>query len=217
MAFSYEVDQHDPMGFYREQVLPRFRDKVMGRDPNRPVRARVCEDLHGAVVEVGFGTGLNTYYYPAEVTQVVAIEPSHVCMRMAESRIARTAVPVEYGGLTGEHLDLPSASFDAALSTWTLCSIPNLPVALAELRRVLKPGGSLHFVEHGLAPDEKVVRWQRRLEPLNKRLAGGCHLTRRITDEIARAGFNVDHVDTYYFHGEPKPMGYTYQGVAVRR
>jgi ubiquinone/menaquinone biosynthesis C-methylase UbiE len=205
------------MGFYGEQVLPRLQDKVMGRKPNRPIRQRLCEGLRGSVVEVGFGTGLNTYYYPPEVTKVVAIEPSQVCMRMAEPRIAVTAVPVEYGGLTGERLDLPTAEFDAALSTWTLCTIPDLDTALAELRRVLKPGGSFHFVEHGHAPDEKVARWQERLEPMNKRLAGGCHLTRRITDEIERAGFNVEQVNTYYFKGEPKPMGYTYEGRAVSR
>ena len=205
------------MGFYVEQVLPRFQDKVMGRKPNRPVRARVCEGLQGAVVEVGFGTGLNTFYYPPEVTKVVVIEPSRVCMRMAEPRIAKTSVPVEYGGLTGERLDLPTAEFDAALSTWTLCTIPDLELALDEIGRVLRPGGSLHFVEHGHSPDEKVARWQARMEPLNKRLAGGCHLTRRITEDIAQAGFAIEQVNTYSFEGEPKPMGYTYEGRAVSR
>ena len=205
------------MGFYRDQLLPRFQDKVMARKPTRAVRARVCEGLSGAVVEVGFGTGLNAPYYPSEVSKVVAVEPSRVCMRIAEPRIARARVPVEYGGLTGERLDLPSGEFDAVLSTWTLCTIPNLQAALAELRRVLKPGGSFHFVEHGHAPDEKAARWQARLEPMNKRLAGGCHLTRRITDEIASAGFQIDQIDTYYFKGEPKPMGYTFEGRAVSR
>lgn len=205
------------MGFYQDQILPRIQDKVMAREPNRAVRARVCEDLHGAVVEVGFGTGLNAPYYPTEVTKVVAIEPSHVCMRIAEPRVAKASVAVEYGGLTGEHLDLPSAEFDAVLSTWTLCTIPNLEAALTEIRRVLKPSGSLHFVEHGHAPDARVARWQARLEPMNKRLAGGCHLTRRISDEIERAGFDVEKIDTYYFKGEPKAMGYTYEGRAVKR
>jgi ubiquinone/menaquinone biosynthesis C-methylase UbiE len=205
------------VGFYLEQLLPRFQDKVMARKPTRAVRARVCEDLRGAVVEVGFGTGLNARYYPAEVTKVVAIEPSRVCMRIAEPRIAKTSVPVEFGGLTGEHLDLPSAEFDAALSTWTLCTIPDLDVALAEMRRVLKPGGSFHFVEHGHAPDAKVARWQARLEPMQKRFAGGCHLTRHISEDIERAGFEIEKLDTYYFKGEPKPMGYTYEGRAVSR
>jgi ubiquinone/menaquinone biosynthesis C-methylase UbiE len=205
------------MGIYRDQVLPRFQDKVMGRKPNRAVRARVCEELHGAVVEIGFGTGLNAYYYPDEVTKVVAIEPSQVCMRIAEPRIAKSSAPVENGGLTGERLDLPSGEFDAVLSTWTLCTIPNMDAALAEIRRVLKPGGSFHFVEHGHSPDEKVARMQRRLEPLNKRLAGGCHLTRHMSEDIDRAGFTIEKLDTYYFKGEPKPMGYTYEGRAISR
>lgn len=203
------------MAFYREQVLPRLQDKVMARTPNRAVRARVCAGLHGAVVEVGFGTGLNTPYYPATVSKVVAIEPSRVCMRIAEPRIGQASVPVEYGGLTGEQLDLPSGEFDAVLSTWTLCTIPNLEAALGELRRILKPGGSLHFVEHGHAPDDKVARWQERLEPINKRLAGGCHLTRHVSEDIERAGFAIDALDTYYFKAEPKPMGYTYEGRAT--
>jgi ubiquinone/menaquinone biosynthesis C-methylase UbiE len=148
------------MSFYREQLLPRFQDKVMARKPNRAVRARVCEGLQGAVVEVGFGTALNAPYYPSEVSKIVAIEPSRVCMRIAEPRIAKTSIPVEYGGLTGEHLDLPSGEFDAVLSTWTLCTIPNVDAALAELRRVLKPGGSFHFIEHGHAPAEKFAHWR---------------------------------------------------------
>src|SRR6266542_5591239 len=127
-------------------------------------------------------------------------------MRIAEPRINKSQVDVELAGLTGEQLDLPSEAFDAVLSTWTLCTIPNLPLALDELRRVLKPGGSFHFVEHGHAPDPSVAKWQRRLEPLNKRLAGGCHLTRHIAEEIGRAGFAIETLDTYYFEGEPKPM-----------
>jgi ubiquinone/menaquinone biosynthesis C-methylase UbiE len=205
------------MSFYQEQLLPRFQDIAMARKSTRPVRARVCEGLEGAVVEVGFGTALNAPYYPSAVKKVVAIEPSRVCMRIAEPRIAKSSVPVEYGGLTGEHLDLPSGEFDAALSTWTLCTIPNLQAALAEMRRVLKPGGSFHFVEHGHAPDEKVIRWQERLEPLNKRLAGGCHLTRDIAEEVEHAGFDIQKLDTYYLKGEPKIWGYTYEGRAISR
>jgi ubiquinone/menaquinone biosynthesis C-methylase UbiE len=205
------------MSFYAEQVLPRFQDKAMARKSTRPVRARVCEGLQGAVVEIGFGTALNAPYYPSAVTKIVAIEPSQLCMKIAEPRIAKSSVAVEYGGLTGEHLDLPSDEFDAALSTWTLCTIPNLEAALAEIRRVLKPGGSFHFVEHGHAPDEKVARAQARLEPLNKRLAGGCHLTRHISEDIQRAGFDIEKLDTYYFKGEPKIFGSTYEGRAVSR
>jgi ubiquinone/menaquinone biosynthesis C-methylase UbiE len=204
------------MGVYQDQLLPRMQDKVMGRKAMGEVRARTCSGLAGQVVEVGFGTGLNARYYPPEVTKIFAVEPSRVCMRLAEPRIAQTEAPVELAGLTGEHLDLPSEEFDAVLSTWTLCTIPDLETALEELRRVLRPGGNLHFVEHGHAPDENVARWQQRIEPVNKKLAGGCHLTRHIDESIEKAGFRIGHLDTYYLKGEPKPFGYTFEGTAVK-
>ena len=204
------------MGVYRDQFLPRFQDKAMSRKSTREVRARVCAGLRGDVVEVGFGTGLNAPYYPSEVTRVLAVEPSSVCMRIAAPRIARSSVRVEPAGLDGERLELESEACATVLSTWTLCTIPDLAAALGEMRRVLKPGGALHFVEHGHAPDPKVERWQRRLEPLNKRLAGGCHLTRRIPELIERAGFVIEQLDTYYFKGEPKAFGYTFEGRALK-
>jgi ubiquinone/menaquinone biosynthesis C-methylase UbiE len=203
------------MGIYADQVLPRVQNKVMDREPLRPIRARICAGLKGAIVEIGFGTGVNAPYYPSAVERVVAIEPSHVCMRLAEPRIAESHVVVENGGLTGERLDLPSDEFDAVLSTWTMCTIPNLDAALAEVRRVLKPGASLHFVEHGHAPDAKVARWQERIEPVWKPLAGGCHLTRRIGDDLERAGFRIENLDNYYLPREPKSMGYIYEGRAT--
>jgi ubiquinone/menaquinone biosynthesis C-methylase UbiE len=138
-------------------------------------------------------------------------------MRIAEPRIAQSMAPVEYGGLTGEQLDAPAGECDAVLSTWTLCTIPNVEAALNETRRVLKPGGKLHFIEHGHAPDENVARWQARIEPAWKPLAGGCHLTRPIDDLIEKAGFEIERLDTYYFKGDPKPFGYTYEGIAVSR
>jgi ubiquinone/menaquinone biosynthesis C-methylase UbiE len=204
------------MGVYQDQLLPRFQDKVMARKATREPRARVCAGLHGDVVEVGFGTGLNAPYYPPEVVTVWAVEPSTVCMRLAEQRIAHSSARVQLAGLNGQHLDLPSGDFDAVLSTWTLCTIPDAAVALSELRRVLKEGGSFHFIEHGHAPDPKVARWQERLEPLNKRVAGGCHLTRDIPQMISDAGFAIEHLQTYYFKGEPKVFGYTFEGRAVK-
>jgi ubiquinone/menaquinone biosynthesis C-methylase UbiE len=201
--------------FYGEQVLPRVQDKIMSVKRLREARSRVCAGLSGTVVEVGFGTGLNAPYYPPAVTKVVAIEPSRVCMRIAEPRIAQSTTPVVYGGLTGEQLDLPSGEFDAVLSTWTLCTIPNLEAALDEARRILRPRGSFHFIEHGHAPDAKVARWQARIEPLWKPVAGGCHLSRPIADFIAKAGFEIERLDTYYFKTAWKPFGHTYEGTAV--
>ena len=165
-------------------------------------------------MEIGFGSGLNVGHYPPEVTRVVAVEPSSVSMQLARPRLATSTAKVELGGLDGQRLDLPSDQFDAVLSTWTLCTIPDLAAALAEVRRVLKPGGEFHFVEHGHAPDANVVRWQERLEPLNMKIAGGCHLTRTISDDIARSGFVFDQLDHYYTKGVPKPWGYTYEGRA---
>jgi len=204
------------VGIYTGHVLPRLQDRVMKRKETLEVRRRVCAGLSGDVVEVGFGTGLNVPHYPLDVKRVLAVEPSRVCMKIAKERIAHSNAPVELAGLTGENLDLASDTFDAVLSTWTLCTIPNLEAALEEMRRVLKPGGTLHFVEHGHAPDAGTARWQRLLEPLNKRLAGGCHLTRNIPECLERAGFRIDHLDTYYFEGEPKPFGYTFEGRASR-
>lgn len=204
------------MGIYGEQILPRLQDKVMNRKGTSEVRERVCAGLVGNVVEVGFGTGLNVPYYPTTVRKVFAVEPSRVCMRLAEERIARSSVPVELAGLTEERLDLPSQSVDTVLSTWTLCTIPHLEVALKEIHRVLKPGGTFRFVEHGHAPDATTARWQRRIEPFNKKFAGGCHLTRRVPEYLDNAGFRIERLETYYFEGEPKPFGYTFEGRAVK-
>jgi ubiquinone/menaquinone biosynthesis C-methylase UbiE len=204
------------MGFYRNQVLPRIQNKVMDTKVTRATRARVSDGLHGEVVEIGFGTGLNADYYPHEVSKVLAVEPSTVCMRIAEPRIAETSAQVELAGLTGERLDLPSEEFDAVLSTWTLCTIPDLDAALAEVRRVLKPGGKFHFVEHGHSPEAGVARWQRRFEPFSKRIFGGCHLTRKIDESVGRAGFLIGPLDTYYAKGDPKPFGYTFEGRAIK-
>lgn len=202
------------MGFYQDNVLPRILNKAMDTKVERATRGRVCEGLSGQVVEIGFGSGLNAAHYPSEVTKVLAVEPSKLSMRLAEPRLAALAVPVELAGLDGQHLDLPSEQFDAVLSTWTLCTIPDLATALAEVRRVLKPDGVFHFVEHGHAPDAKIARWQERLEPLNKRIAGGCHLTRTISDDIEHAGFVIDKLDNYYAKGAPKPWGYMFEGRA---
>ena len=201
------------MGFYKEQVLPRVLNHAMDTKFEREVRPRVCSGLHGQVVEIGFGTGLNTPYYPSEVTKVFAIEPSNVAMKLAAPRLAASSAPVELAGLTGEQIDLPSEQFDAVLSTWTLCAIPNLPAALAEIRRVLKPNGTFHFVEHGYAPDVGVAKWQARLEGLNERVVG-CHLDRKIDECIAQAGFTFDALDTFYAKGAPKPVGFMYEGRA---
>ena len=161
------------MGVYRDLLLPRMQNKVMDRKDLREVRSRVCSALSGDVVEVGFGTGLNAPHYPDGIQRIAAVEPSALCLRIAQPRITATSVKVELAGLTGEKLDLPSGEFDAALSTWTLCTIPDVDAALAEIRRVLKPSGTFHFVEHGRGPDPLAVAGRTGLEARGRWLP--CH------------------------------------------
>ena len=205
------------MGFYGEQVLPRVTNVACGRKSTAPLRQRVCEQLAGHVVEIGFGSGLNIPFYPAAVTEVAAVEPADAGWQLAAKRVAASAVPLRRAGLDGQALPFPDASFDAAVSTWTLCTIPDVAAALRELRRVLKPGGTLHFVEHGLAPDERVQAWQHRFEPLQKRVAGGCHLTRPIIGLLIAAGFSITDVEVFYERGAPKFLSANSLGIATSR
>jgi ubiquinone/menaquinone biosynthesis C-methylase UbiE len=203
------------MGVYVERVLPRIINVACGMKSSDPLRQRVCEGLHGRVVEIGFGSGLNVPFYPPAVSSVTAVEPADLGWKLAQRRIAASTIPVERSGLDGQSLPFPDDSYDTAISTWTLCTIPDATQALREVRRVLKPGGTLHFVEHGLAPDEKVQRWQHRLEPMQKRLFGGCHLTRPIVDLLTGAGFTIADVDVFYEKGAPKAIAAESLGVAA--
>ncbi|RZL70262.1 MAG: class I SAM-dependent methyltransferase [Rhodococcus sp. (in: high G+C Gram-positive bacteria)] len=203
------------MGFYTDQIVPRLVNISCGAKFTHPSRRRVCAGLNGRVLEVGFGSGHNVPFYPAAVDSVSAVEPADLGWKLAGKRLAASTTPTERSGLDGQSLPFPDNSFDTALSTWTMCTIPDAEAALREIRRILKPGGTLHFVEHGIAPDPNVQRWQHRLEPIQKTVAGGCHLTRDIPTLVTKAGFDIRDLDRFYEKSEPKIVGAFSLGVAA--
>jgi SAM-dependent methyltransferase len=203
------------MSIYRDHVFPRILNTVMNTKETRRIRAQVCEGLAGEVVEIGFGTGHNLPFLPDEVTRLRAVDPMAKGRDLAAGRLAQARCEVEFVGLDGQRLPLPDASADAVLLTWTLCSIEDPVAAVREMRRVLRPGGQVHFVEHGLSPDGRVRTWQHRCNGLEKRLAAGCNLDRDIPALLEQGGLAVRTLDTYYAKGDPKPLGWTFEGRAV--
>jgi ubiquinone/menaquinone biosynthesis C-methylase UbiE len=206
------------MGIWATQVTPRLVAAGSEDEKVRALRARACEGLQGEVVELGFGSGLNVGLYPSAVTRVVAVEPSDVAWELGARRRAGSPIPIVRGDLDGQWLSLPDASADAVLSTFTLCTIPDVHRALAEVRRVLRPGGALHFLEHGIAPEEGVQRWQRIIEPVQKRVFDGCHLTRPIDRLVEESGLVVEEIDRAYalMPKLMRPWVFGYLGRAVR-
>ncbi len=206
------------MGWWSGSVVPRLTHATLDNPVVDGYRARVCAGLTGHVLEIGFGSGLNLPHLPAAVTAVTAVEPSDVAWHLAESAIATCAVPVTRGDREAESLSLPDVSVDAVLVTFSLCTVADPGRALAEVLRVLRPGGLLHFLEHGLAPDEGVRRWQHRLEPLQRRAVAGCHLTRSVPELVQAAGLRLDAVESWYLPGPAvsRPWGYLSLGRAER-
>ena len=206
------------MPFWTDQVVPRFTDKMLGSREVMKLRRRAVDGLHGQVVEIGFGSGLNVPLYPPDVTTVYAVDPSLVARKLSADRVDASPATVEFVGLDGASIPLGDASVDAALSTFTLCTIPDVTSALSEVHRVLRPGGTFHFLEHGLCPEPGVARTQRRFNGIQQRLAGGCHLDRPIDALIDEAGFEFAELDHDQMPG-PKfmlPWGYLYEGVATK-
>jgi len=204
------------MSFYQEQIVPLLISLAMRQKNLAAYRRRVVPAAEGRVLEIGVGSGLNLPLYGANVRQVIGLDPSAKLLRMARRAGSRVARPVEFVEGSAEQIPLETASVDTVVMTWTLCSIPDPVGALRDMRRVLKPGGRLLFVEHGLAPDPNVVRWQDRLTPVWKRIGGGCHLNRAIGSLIERAGFRLDRLETGYMRG-PKPLTFMYEGSAQPR
>ena len=203
------------MGLYARFILPRLLDLSCRCKVATERRAALVPRASGAVLEVGVGSGLNLRFYSGgSVTRLVAIDPSEAMLSMARRKAAGLAFPVDLRCEPAESLSLGAGSIDTIVMTFTLCSIPEPVRALREMRRVLKPGGRLLFVEHGLAPDPGVRRWQERLNPLWKRVAGGCNLNRKIDALLAESGFRVAELRADYMPG-PRPFTYTYEGSAV--
>ena len=202
------------MGFYDDRVLPHILNVAMSTKAIKDERRKCLEPVAGVVLEVGLGSGRNLPFFPAQVTKVIGVDPSATSARLARKRIEAAPFPVEIIGLSAEKLPLDDGSVDTIVSTFTLCTIPDVGSALREMRRVLKPGGRLHFVEHGLAEDAGVVRWQQRLNGVQQVIFGGCHLNRPIDRLINRAGFEIERLENDYMKGAPKFAGFLYRGVA---
>jgi ubiquinone/menaquinone biosynthesis C-methylase UbiE len=202
------------MGLYENWVLPRLLDLAMRNQILDTYRHSAITPARGLVLEIGVGSGLNLSLYGPAVRRVVGLDPSTGLLHRARKRVAQALVSVSLVRASAQSIPFADATFDAIAMTWTLCSIPNPIEALAEMRRVLKPGGRLIFVEHGLSPEIRVARWQHRLTPYWKLIGGGCHLDRQMDDLIRSAGFEIDAVETGYLKG-PKPWTFMYQGVAT--
>ncbi len=203
------------MGFYERRILPFMLNAAMKQKPIRYQRKKVVPHAEGRILEIGIGSGLNlSYYDPAKVEKVWGLDPSAELRVYAEQEAAQVPFDVEFIGLEAENIPLEDASMDTVLMTYTLCTIPDAVTALHGMRRVLKPGGKLIFCEHGQAPDESVRRWQDRINPIWKRIAGGCNLNRKIPELIEEGGFKVQDMDTMYIPG-PRPMTFNYWGSAT--
>jgi ubiquinone/menaquinone biosynthesis C-methylase UbiE len=201
------------MSFYNDYILPRIIDLAMRNKQLVPFRERVIGAAEGRVLEIGVGSGKNLPFYRAPAREVLALEPATPLVTMARRAPRATGMPVNFLEASAEAIPLDEHSVDTIVTTWTLCSIPEATAALAEMRRVLRPGGKLLFAEHGLAPDPGVRWWQDRLTPVWRRLGGGCHLNRPIRAMIEGAGFRIDRLETGYIPG-PKPMTFMYEGSA---
>jgi ubiquinone/menaquinone biosynthesis C-methylase UbiE len=203
------------MGFYAKYVLPRLTHLSMRQARLRAYRERVVGGARGRVLEIGFGSGLNLPFYGQTVDEIIGVDASPEMLALAEQAIASSRHKVRVLARSAGDLPLDDQSIDTIVVTWSLCSIVDVGWALTEARRVLRSGGQMRFVEHGLSPDRNVATWQDRLTPLWRRCAGGCHLNRKMDDLIRGGGFQLAELSTAYARG-PRPMVYMYEGVAVQ-
>lgn len=206
-------DGKERMNFYDRWILPRLTDFAMRNREATRYRAQLVPGARGVVLEVGAGSGLNLPFYGPDVRHLFVLDPSEALLRMARRKAERAPFPVECLARSGEEIPIPERSLDTVVATWTLCTIPDPLSALREMRRVLKPDGVLIFAEHGLAPDAGVRVWQERLNPVWRRVTGGCNLNRKPDDLMRAAGFSIAELEAGYAKG-PRPMTYMYAGRA---
>ena len=202
------------MGFYDDHILPHLINLAMRNRELLPYRERVLSSARGRVLEIGIGSGLNLPFYGSRVDEILGLEPAERLVTMAQRAAGRFKTPVTLMTGSAEAILIDDHSIDTVVTTWTLCSIADAVGALREMRRVLKPGGQLLFVEHGLAPDENIRKWQNLLTPVWKRIGGGCHLNRPIRTLIETAGFGIVRLETGYAKG-PRPMTFFFEGCAA--
>ena len=205
------------MGFYAQQIVPWLIHLGMGKQDIAAMRQRMIPGARGRVLEIGIGSGHNLPFYTSEETAVSGLEPSPKLLAMARKAAARVVTTVELVDENAEAMPFEDRSFDTVVSTWTLCSIPDWTAALGEMRRVLKPDGTLVFIEHGRAPDPRVALWQNRLNGLWGRIAGGCNMNRPIDSTIREAGFDIAELETGYLFKGPRVLTYSFAGRATRR
>ena len=210
---SYQREREGMPNLYEKYLLPHLIDVACSQPPMTKLRERYVSQARGRVLEVGIGSGLNLRHYGPEVTSVTGVDPAAELTRKAQKRALEIAAPVDVLGVSGEALPSESATFDTVVCTWTLCSIPDPALAVAEMRRVLTPGGKLIFVEHGLSDEPNIAKWQRRIEPIWKPIGGGCHLTRRADALVREAGFALSEFESGYERG-PKFAAFMLHGVA---
>lgn len=205
------------MSFYEDRILPHIIDKACSMGQVMKLRSQIVPRARGKVLEVGMGSGINLEFYDqSQVEMVYGLEPSEGMRRKALPNLNRSHITVEWLDLPGEKIPLEDNSVDTVLLTFTLCTIPDWRAALLQMKRVLKPGGDLLFLEHGEAAHEAIRKWQHRITPGWKMFAGGCHLNRQIADLIRHAGFEIQELENLYMPNAPKIAGFIYKGRATK-
>jgi ubiquinone/menaquinone biosynthesis C-methylase UbiE len=204
------------MGFYSRLIFPRLCDWAMSTPEFAQLRKNVLAEAKGEILEIGFGTGLNLGHYPEQVRALAAVDPGATMTRIAQARIEKSRIDVDLRNQSAESLPFDAERFDCVVCTWTLCSIPDVRAAVGEVRRVLKPGGRFVFVEHGLSDEPSVQRWQRRLNPIQRRIGAGCRLDLDVEAAVRSQPFREVIVDRFLMQKAPRTHGTMYKGMAVK-